>query len=111
MEDLGCDHDSVSYFERLVRLPEPQPEGYMEAWRILQHFVMDKDTSLPPRRSSVLNSRCLRNACLEALDALANPQDCEQGPEHNAKGAYKGGRASDPGGKGKGKDFGSSSSS
>ena len=68
---------------------------------------------------AVNNSKWLKNACLEALEALANPDAWAQGPVHNAKGASKGAWASynpfaepqGPGGKGKGKDYGTSSSS
>ena len=92
MRDLQCDYDSVSYFVRLVRIGKP--EGYMEALRILHHFLKDKDypgtASDPEVPEAVANSKWLKNACLEALEALAHPEDWEQGPEFNAKGASKG---------------------
>ena len=127
MRDLKCDHESVGYFVRLVRIGKP--EGYMECLRILHHLVKDKDLARtfdassaswmstdPHRTLAEQNSKWLKNACMEALDALANPEDWEQVPAQNAKGASKGSWASfnpfaiakGPGdkGKGKGKDFG-----
>ena len=92
MRDLQCDYDSVSYFVRLVRTQGPN--GYMEAMRILHHFLKDKDypgtASDPEVPEAVANSKWLKHACLEALEALAHPEDWEQGPEFNAKGASKG---------------------
>ena len=94
MRDLQCDYDSVSYFVRLVRIGKP--EGYMEALGILHHFLKDKDLATTPhdpqRPLSVQNSKWLKGACLGALEAIANPQDWEQGPAINAKGALKGGK-------------------
>ena len=92
MRDLQCDVDSVSYFVKLVRCGKP--EGYLDALRIIHHFLKDKDYPSPYQDPQgpdhVRNSRWLKNACLEALDALQNPEDWEQGPEENAKGASKG---------------------
>ena len=116
MRDLKCDYESVGYFVRLVRIGKP--EGYMECLRILHHLLKDKDLARtyddPQRSSGEKNSKWLKTACMEALDALANPEDWEQGPAHNAKGASKGAWTSfnpfaiaqGPDGKGKGKDFG-----
>ena len=47
MRDLQCDYDSVSYFVRLVRCGKP--EGYLEALRIIHHFLKDKDYPSPYR--------------------------------------------------------------
>ena len=92
MRDLQCDAASVSYFVQLVRCGKP--EGYLEALRILHHMLKDKDypgtASDPEVPEAVANSKWLKNACLEALEALAHPEDWEQGPEFNAKGASKG---------------------
>ena len=116
MRDLQCDYDSVSYFVRLVRTGKP--EGYMEALRILHHFLKDKDLATTPhdpqRPLSVQNSKWLKGACLEAPEAISNPQDWEQGPAINAKGALKGGKGTwspfeDPAG-GKGSSSSSSRS-
>ena len=127
MRDLQCDAESVGYFVKLVRIG--RPEGFLECLRIIYHLVKDKDlartfdasdsswTSTVPRRSiAEQNSKWLKNACIEAMDALAMPEDWEQGPAHNAKGASKGAASSfnpfglaavpDGKGKGKGKDFG-----
>ena len=91
MEDLECDFESVGYWVQLVR---KGPMGHMECLRILHHLVKDKDLHLvvprDPHRSYSKNSRWLKNACLEALQALADPEDWEKGPAHNAKGASKG---------------------
>ena len=120
MEDLQCDYESVSYWVQLVR---KGPLGHMECLRILYHLIKDKSLAStfddPDKAMAANNSKWLKNASLEALEALANPDDWEQGPAHNAKGASKGAWASynplaepqGPGGKGKGKDDGTSSSS
>ena len=71
--------------------------GYLEALRILHHFLKDKDypgTSKDPQMPlSAQNRKWLKSACIEALEALDNPEDWEQGPEINAKGASKGGKS------------------
>ena len=57
-------------------------------------MLKDKDypgtASDPEVPEAVANSKWLKNACLEALEALAHPEDWEQCPEFNAKGASKG---------------------
>ena len=94
--NLQCDDDSVGHFVALVRLKTP--EGFsngnanMEALRVIYHLIKDKDlTWQDPRRSyGEKNSKYLKTACLEALDALACPELWEQGPSATARGASKG---------------------
>ena len=90
MEDLQCDYASVSFLVQLVR---KGPVGHMECLRILHHLLKDKSLAStypdPCKAMPVQNSKWLKNACLEALDALAHPDDWEKGPAHNAKGASK----------------------
>ena len=92
MRDLRCDPDSCGYFVRLVRTGKP--EAFMEALRILHHLIKDKDNARtlqdPQGVSGEQNSKWLKNACMEAMDALAAPEVWEQGPANNAKGASKG---------------------
>ena len=94
MMDLQCDGSSVSYFVQLVRSGTYKPEAYLEALMIIHHMLNDKDypgtVSDPEVPEGVANSKWLRNACLEALEALAHPEDWEQGPEWQAKGSSKG---------------------
>ena len=87
MEDLQCDFESVPYWVQLVR---KGPVGHMECLMILHHLLKDKSLAStypdPCKAMSVQTSKWLKNACLEALEALANPDDWEKGPAHNAKG-------------------------
>ena len=97
MRDLQCDKSSAGYFVELVHCGKA--EGYLEALRVLHHMLKDKDYPAtvhdPEVPESVANSKWLRGACLEALDALQNPEDWEQGPEfHKGKGKGKSKRSS-----------------
>ena len=63
----------------------------MECLRILHHLLKDKgmaSTYDDPEMSLALNNnKWLKSACLEAIEALDNPDLGEQGPAYTAKGA------------------------
>ena len=85
METMECDHESCKVFVQLAR---KGPRGYMECTRILHHLLKDKDLQEPPGQSWN-KSRWLKSACYDALRAIEDPQEWEQGPTYSAKGASK----------------------
>ena len=105
--DLECDNESVCYWVRLCRR---NAWGYIECLRILHHMLKDKGRARAPddpRESQAeKNSRYLKTASQEALEALDNPSYWEQGPSYTAQWPSKG-----PDGKGKGNGYDTSSSS
>ena len=114
MADHNCDYIAVSAF---VKLATKGPRGFMEATRVIHHFIKDK-VNLPPKEPwtgpgpDTRNSRWMKNACERASDAIDDPEPWNSGdPSLTASGpgASKGSYDAQKGacmGKGKSKDKG-----
>ena len=81
LEDHKCDYVACSAF---VKLATKGPRGFLEATRVIHHFIKDK-VNLPPREpwtghgEDNRNSKWLRNACERACDAIDDPEPWNKG--------------------------------